>query len=110
MSSDKAFLLDLICRRYGGRPSDYVPDLDEYEAFQFDAGIAFRYTTSDNDDDNEKLNAILNAIGAVMRTLGNKKIKHEKYERVVKFTDDSKKGNIVDAGITNMTVTEVVEK
>lgn len=87
-----------------------MPDLDEYESFQFDAGVAFRYSTSEKDDRNEELNAVLNAIGALMRTLGNKKVKHEKYERIVKFTDDSKKGNIVDAGITNMTVTEVVEK
>ena len=99
----------MVCRRYGGRPSDFL-DLDEYNSFQFDAGMAYRYGTIEQDNINERLSQILNSISAVMRTLGNKKAVHTPYKRSVEIKDDSKKGNIVDAGITNMTVTEVVEE
>lgn len=52
----------------------------------------------------------MNGIGAVLRMLGNKKIKPEEYKRIVDIKGEKAKGNIIDAGITNMTVTEVVEK
>ena len=52
----------------------------------------------------------MNAISALMRTMGNKKAKHTEYKRIVDIKSDSKKGSIIDSGITNMTVTEIVHK
>jgi len=53
----------------------------------------------------------LNSINAVIRTLGNKNAKNIPYDRIVEFSkkDSKSKGNIVDGGVTNMSVLEIVE-
>lgn len=110
MREDRAFLLDQICRRYGGRPSDFLDDLDEYEAFQFDAGMAYRYNAVDQDRKNEDLTLVLNAINGLLRAWGAKNLKNQKYKPIVPIEGAKKKGDIVTGGVTNMTVTEIVEK
>jgi hypothetical protein len=107
VSQDKAYLLDLICRRYGGKPSDYL-DLDEYESFQFDAAVAQRYYTIDNDNTNERLNTILNGITALMRALGVKNAKPNKYKRMIERPKAKAVDNITTAGISKFTVVETV--
>lgn len=108
VSDDKAYLLDLICRRYGGRPSDYL-DLDEYESFQFDAAVAQRYRTIDADDDNERLNTIMNGFTALMRALGVKNAKPNKYKRMIERSKPKAVDNLATAGISKMTVIEIVD-
>ena len=109
MANDQAYLLDQISKRYGGKPSDYL-ELDEYNSFQFDAGMAYRYNAIDADNNNEKFTAIMNAIHQVLKGFGAKNIKPEKYDRIVEMPKKKNEGNIITGGVTNMTVTEVVEK
>lgn len=87
-----------------------IGKLDDYQAFQFDAGIATRYELIDNDNDNEKLTAILNAINSLLRAWGAKGAKHQKYKRLVEVKKEKNQGDLMTGGVTNMTVTEIVEK
>lgn len=115
----------MIAKRYGKRPSDIygradealplnhprnIGKLDEYQAFQFDAGIATRYQLIDNDNDGEKLTAVLNGINSLLRAWGAKGAKHQKYKRTVEVAKEKQQGDIVTGGVTNMTVTEIVRK
>ena len=108
VANDQAYLLDLICKRYGGRPSDHL-ELDEYNSFQFDAGVAFRYNAVDEDNINERMTLLLNGMNAIMKTLGNKKAAITNYKRVVEIQKKKNEGDIVTGAITNMTVTEIVD-
>lgn len=111
MRNDQARLLDIVCQRYGLRPSDLLgEDLDEYQAFQFDAGVAFRYHMIERDDRNRDLNTIMNGINALLRAQGQKGAKHQSYKPIVEVEKPKNTGSIVDGGITKMTVTEVVEQ
>lgn len=85
-------------------------DLDEYNSFQFDAGIAYRYNLVDQDRHNEQFTAIINAINALLRAWGAKGVKPVPYKPVVERPKPKNKGDIISGGVTNMTVTEVVEK
>lgn len=110
MKNDQARLLDIVCKRYGLRPSDLLgEDLDEYQAFQFDAGVAFRYTMIERDDHNRDLNTIMNGVNALLRAQGQKNAKHQDYKPVVAVDKPKNTGSIVDGGVTSMTVTEVIE-
>jgi len=84
--------------------------MDEYQAFQFDSGIASRYSAVDADNKNESLTAILNSINALLRAWGAKGAKHQKYKRTVELAAEKPKGDLATAGVTNMTVTKVVRK
>src|SRR4051794_37777083 len=96
--NDKAYLLDLIARRYPGtRPSDLYgrkspdnPDgLDDYQAFQFDAAVAYRYSSLEKEDEQANLTFISNELRAIMRTMGNKQAKPEKLRRTLHKTTDA---------------------
>jgi len=106
--TDQAYLLDQIAKRYGGKPSDYL-ELDEYESFQFDAGMAVRYNALDADDRNEIVTAILNTINGLAKVWGAKNVKPTKYDPVVERPKEKNKGDIIGGGVTNMTVTEIVD-
>src|SRR3954449_10079468 len=89
---DKAYLLDLIARRYPGtRPSDLYgrlsPEnpngLDDYQAFEFDAAVAYRYSSLEKEDEQYNLTFITNELRAIMRTMGNKQAKPEKIRRTL---------------------------
>src|SRR3954470_20694163 len=76
---DKAYLLDLIARRYPGtRPSDLYgrksPDnpngLDDYQAFQFDGAVAHRYYNLEQEEQQANLTFLSNELRAIMRTMG----------------------------------------
>ena len=91
-------MLDLLSRRYPGtRPSDLYgrkspdnPDgLDDYQAFQLDAALAYRYNALEEEDEQEKLNFIMNGIRAIMRTMGNKQAKPEKFHKTLGKTTDA---------------------
>jgi hypothetical protein len=95
---DKAFLLDLIASRYPGtRPSDLYgrksddnPDgLDDYQAFEFDAAVAYRYSSLEKEDEQAILAFISNELRAIMRTMGNKQAKPERFTKKLGRTSDT---------------------
>lgn len=108
MQTDQAYLLDQIAKRYGGKPSDYL-ELDEYESFQFDAGMAVRYNAIDSDERGEVVTALLNAINGLTRAWGAKNFKPSKYKPAVDRPKEKQKGDIATGAVTNMTVTEIVD-
>jgi hypothetical protein len=90
-------LLDLIARRYPGtRPSDlygrWSPDnpagLDDYQAFEFDAAVAYRYSSLEQEDGQVHLTFIVNELRAIMRTMGNKQAKPERIRRTLGKTSE----------------------
>ncbi len=91
-------MLDLIARRYPGtRPSDLYgrcsPDnpggLDDYQAFEFDAAVAYRYSTLEKEDEQANLTFISNELRAIMRTMGNKQAKPERFTKKLGKTSDA---------------------
>lgn len=97
MREDKAYLLDLIAKRYPGtRPSDLYgrksPDnldgLDDYQAFEFDAATAYRYDALEQEAQQEQLSFIMNGIRAIMRTMGNTQAKPETYMKKLGRTSE----------------------
>lgn len=90
-------LLDLIANRYPGtRPSDLYglkspdnPDgLDEYQAFQLDAGLAFRYSALEKQDTARYVHEIREAIKLTGRFHGAKGIKYRKFKGDLGDTHD----------------------
>ena len=64
-------ILDLICSRYPGtRPSQFYGQLDDYEAFQFDAAMALRGQIEDRDYDSQVLHVVLEGLRGVMKSNG----------------------------------------
>lgn len=88
----KGYLLDLVARRYPGtRPSDLYgrkskdnPNgLDELQAFEFDAALAFRYNAIEEDDFRREMHDLKEAIKLTGRFHGLKKLKKQKYKSQV---------------------------
>jgi hypothetical protein len=102
--NDKAYLLDLIARRYPGtRPSDLYgrksPDnpggLDDYQAFQFDTAVAYRYSSLEEEDKQAIQSFYSNELRAIMRTMGNRQAKPERYiKKLGKTTDEDQQRRI----------------
>ncbi len=91
-------MLDLIARRYPGtRPSDLYgrltddnpAGLDDYQAFEFDAAVAYRYSSLEAEDDQANLTFIVNELRAIMRTMGNKQAKPERVQRILGKTSEA---------------------
>lgn len=90
-------LLDLIAQRYPGtRPSELyglkTPDnptgLDEYQAFQFDGALAFRYSTLEQERFSRAMHEIRESIKLTGRYHGAKHIKYRKYKGDLGDTHD----------------------
>jgi hypothetical protein len=74
--SDNALLLDLVCRRYPGRlPSDHYGDeLDDYQKWQIDSGLAYRGYFDDMEHENDMFYNLANYLVGIMRSSGNDKV------------------------------------
>lgn len=97
-------LLDLIAKRYPGtKPSDLYgrtdptlpaghPDnlrkLDEYQAFQLDAGLAYRYEMLDQERAAKAMHELRESIKLTGRYHGIKSIKYRKYKGDLGDTHD----------------------
>lgn len=90
-------LLDLIAHRYPGtKPSDLYglksPDnpngLDEYQAFQLDAGLAFRYSNLERQDQARYVHELRESIKLTGRFHGAKGIKYRKFKGNLGDTHD----------------------
>ena len=97
-------LLDLIAARYPGtRPSDLYgrtdPDLprdhpsnkgklDEYQAFQFDAALAYRYSALERQESARYVHELREAIKLTGRFHGAKGIKYRKFKGDLGDTHD----------------------
>lgn len=90
-------LLDLVASRYPGtRPSDLYgrktednPDgLDEYEAFQLDAGLAWRYHNLEKQDAAQAIHEIRESIKLTGRYHGLKNLKYRKFKGDLGDTHD----------------------
>lgn len=111
-------LLDLIATRYPGtRPSDIYgridptlptdhPDnaglLDEYQAFQLDAGLAWRYHNLEKQDAAQAVHELKESIKLTGRYHGVKNIKYRKFKGELGDThdedDDQEEGGGVYGG------------
>ncbi len=95
MQDDKGRLLDLVAKRYPTtKPSDYMPHLDEYDAWQLDSALALRYSLEEKEDFAEHLHIVKEHIKGLMKVLGAKGIKVKQYER--QFSNKPKKENNSD--------------
>lgn len=72
--------------------------------------MAYRYNAVDQDNMNEKLTAILNAIQNLLKAWGAKNVKPHQYKRTVEQPKSKNKGDIITGGVTNMTKTEIVDQ
>lgn len=97
-------MLDLIATRYPGtKPSDLYgridPDLptdhpdnqgklDEYQAFQFDAALAFRYSNLEKQEQARHTHELREAIKLTGRFHGAKGIKYRKFKGDLGDTQD----------------------
>lgn len=90
-------LLDLIATRYPGtRPSELYglrsPDnpngLDEFQAFQLDAALAFRYATLEKQDQARYVHELRESIKLTGRFHGAKGIKYRKFKGDLGDTHD----------------------
>jgi hypothetical protein len=79
VTSNKGFILDLICRRYpGSRPSDYFDNLDSVQKFQLDAGLALKYHLIETDERLDMVEAIQASVKNVVQALSSKKLKKDR--------------------------------
>lgn len=62
--------------------------MDDYQAFQFDGAVAYRYHMLEKEDVHEKLSFISNELRAIMRAMGNNQAKPIKFHKKLGKTTD----------------------
>lgn len=65
----------MISRRYPNRrPSEFIENLDEYQAFELDAALAFKYYLYEKDELLDLHHALIESIQAVVQTQVKKRL------------------------------------
>lgn len=107
MLQDKGYLLDLIARRYPGtRPSDLYglksennpKGLDEIEAFEFDAALAYRYSLKERDRELATVHEITEAVRLTGRYHGIKSLRYKPYKSSTDIIEESDEADDVAEG------------
>ena len=86
-----------MCRRYPGvRPSDFMGFDNDYDAFQFDIGVAWKSHLLDLEKDQNYLAAVLNGFRNVVLSNGAKMPKVDKIKPLVKPKNYDETPNVRD--------------
>jgi hypothetical protein len=66
-----------------------MPSLSDYDAWQLDSSLAFRYDAIEREDQDEKIHILIQHIKALMKINGAKGVKIDKFKRSIKSQSES---------------------
>jgi len=70
-----------------------MPHLTGYDAWQLDTALAVRYNAIEQENQSEQLHTVLQYIKALMKVMGAKGVKMEKFKRTIITESDDKDDN-----------------
>lgn len=83
-------MLDLVAKRYPTtKPSDFLPHLTDWEAWQLDSSLATRYDAIDRENRAEEMHTLIQYIKGLMKVMGAKGVKIDKFQRKIRTESDA---------------------